>query len=188
MCNYMFKSFLAMILISTSAFCAAPPWAEKMLRQLDKHLTLDLRETKLVDAMDLVSNLTGLTIVVDTKVRQMDPTLTLKVERMDAATVIHWLTQLTETYADLKDQAIYITHQAPKEDEDEARIGLAVEAARRGVTLDLPPPGQPISEADAVKIALQLLEKEEIKIQDFPAPKADIGFEQFEGNNPFGAR
>src|SRR5262249_43363638 len=92
---------------------------ERMSRAPGKQLTIDLVDTPLTDAIDLVNAITHLNIIVNPKVRDSKLTINLKVTDMDAGTVIKWMTRLSETHAEIKDQAIWITDKPSKEAEDE---------------------------------------------------------------------
>ena len=162
---------------------------ERMDRQLNKRLAFEFIDTPLVEAIQFVGELTGVNFIIDPKVRAAKPVLSLNVRDMDAATVIKWITRLTETYAEVKDQAIYITDKPSQAAEDEERQHIMDLAAALHATVDLPPAGQPLTDADLTKIALQLWEKEEPKIVDFPGPEIGIGMTGSSGSspNPFGA-
>lgn len=159
---------------------------ERMDRQLSKKISLEFVDTPLEDAMAFMGQLTGLTIILNPKVRDAKPSVTLRVNDMEAATVIRWLTRLSETHAEVKDEALYITDKPSKEIEDEERQAIQDLAARLRANVDLPPEGQALTDADRMKIALQLWEKEEPKLTDFPGPDVTIGAAE-QNANPFGA-
>jgi hypothetical protein len=122
-----------------------------------------------------MSHLTGLNIILAPTVRQKDPVFSLRIRDMDAGTAIKWITQMTDTYADLVDHAVFITDKPPKESAEAERDGLLALGAAHGVAVDVPPAGQPLTDQDRVKIALQIIEKEQLKIQDFPGPDVSLG-------------
>jgi hypothetical protein len=159
---------------------------ERMDRQLSKKISLEFVDTPLEDAMAFMSQLTGLNIILNPKVRDAKPMVTLRVNDMEAATVIRWLTRLSDTHAEVKDEALYITDKPSRQIDDEERQAIQDLAARLRATVDLPPEGQALTDADRMKIALQLWEKEEPKLTDFPGPDVSIGAAQ-QSANPFGA-
>jgi hypothetical protein len=113
----------------------------------------------------------------------------LKVTDMDAANVIKWLTTLSSTVADVKDQAIFITDKLSDETVEGEKNDLAILGATRKVDLELPPKGIPLNDADRVKIALKLMEAEAYKPTDFPGPEIGIGLkEPGPITNPFEAK
>ncbi|HYF52380.1 MAG TPA: hypothetical protein VEJ63_23435 [Planctomycetota bacterium] len=158
---------------------------ERMARALDKKVTLEFLDTPLVEAVDFINALTRINIIVSPKVRENKPVVSLKVTDMDAGTVIKWMTKLTETYAEVKDQAIWITDKPSKEVEDEEKADIMTLAASLGATVDLPPEGVPLTDADRTRIALQLWEKEQPKVTDFPGPDLSIGADAERAANPF---
>ena len=159
---------------------------ERMSRQLDKRISVEFVDTPLEDAIQFMATLTGANFILSAKVREAKPVLSLRVRDMDAGTVVKWLTKLTETYAEVKDQAIFITDKPSPEAANEERDEILMLAASLGATVDLPPEGQPLTPQDRTKIALQLWEKEQPKLQDFPGP--DVGLAgTLDAANPFGA-
>ena len=148
---------------------------ERMHRQLSRHVTLEFAGTPLVDALSFLSQLTGANIVLDPKVRTANPPVSLKVQDMEAATVIRWLMQLSGNFADVRNQAIWITDKEPKELENEERQHIMELAAAMKANVDLPPEGTPLTDLDRTKIALQLWEKEQPKPADFPGPNISTG-------------
>jgi hypothetical protein len=158
---------------------------ERMSRALDKKITIELVDTPLTEAIDLVNAITHLNIIVNPKVRDSKLTINLKVNDMDAATVIKWMTRLSETYAEIKDQAIWITDKPSKEAENEEKNDIALLAASMHATVDLPPDGVELTDADRTKIALQLWEAEQPKVHDFPGPDLSIGADHSAAANPF---
>ena len=159
-------------------------WAERMDRQLGKKLTIDLAGDSLTDAVALITSITGANIIINPKVQQANPTVSLKVTDMDAATVLRWITKLTDTYAEIKDQAIFITDKPSKESDDSEKTDIIMMAARVGAQVDLPADGSPLTDDDRMRIAKQILEKEMPKIPDFPGP--DMGIGEKEAPAPFG--
>src|SRR5262245_55390028 len=99
------------ILLSVVALaaCASSLYAqdayERMARGLMKKMTVEFVDTKLSDALELVATATNVNIIIHPRLRTSNPTVNLKVTDMDAGTLIKWLTELTDTHADLKDQA-----------------------------------------------------------------------------------
>ncbi|MCY3022025.1 MAG: hypothetical protein NTW87_23685 [Planctomycetota bacterium] len=164
---------LAMFLLAEAAH--AESWAERMWRQVNKKVSAELVDAKLSEACDLLTSLTGLTIILAPEVRQKDPVLTLRVKDMDAGTALKWFTQLTETYADVVDQAIYITDKPSAKVVEEEKQQLQEIGAKHGVVVEVPPGGMPLTKQDIVKAALQIMEKEQVKVQDFPAPEVGLG-------------
>ena len=166
-------SLLALVL---SCSVRAESWEERMGRQVNKKVAFELADCKLSEACDLLVSLTGLNIILSTEVRKKDPTLNLRVQDMDAGTALKWFTQLTDTYADVVDQAIYITDKPPDaEIAEEEKQAFLMAGAAHGIVVELPPTGMPLRNDEKVKIALQILEREEMKIQDFPGPDIGIG-------------
>src|SRR5947207_13597842 len=133
----------ATLLLCSFAARGYESWEERALRQLNKKMTVDLVDTKLSDAMNFVQQLTGLTIILDPKVRKSDPQVTIRVNEMDAGTFIKWLTKLTNTYADIKDQAIYITDKPSEADAEGEKTELSILAATMKAEIELPPQGVP---------------------------------------------
>jgi len=173
---------LVLLLATGSSF--AQDVYERMYRNLQKKVTVEFVDTKLTDCIELVQALTNVNIVVHPRIRVTNPVVNLKVKDMDAATLIKWLTELTETHADLKDQAIFISDKPDVADAEEDKNALAIRAAVAGVQVDLPPPGQPLTQQDIVKVAMALFEKENVKPTDFPGPNLQIGEQP--ALNPFG--
>jgi len=166
---------LALLALVCSCGARAQSWEERMWRQMNKKVAFELVDSKLSEACDLMASLTGLNIILSPKVRQNDPTLTLRVRDMDAGTALKWFTELTDTFAELVDQAIYITDKPSERAVDEEKESIMKLAARHGVVVELPPGNMPVTNEDAIKIALQIMEKEAIKVQDFPGPDVSLG-------------
>jgi hypothetical protein len=123
-------------------------------------MTLDLKDEELTHALALISDLTAVTIIVDPKIREKKPRVTLKVTDMEAATVIRWFTRLTQTHATLEDFAVYVTEKPPEAAQAEA-----------------------LSNRELVEKALEELCKETPHIQDFPGPDISLAGEQNADNN-----
>lgn len=174
----------ALVLLLTTGSSFAEDLYERMYRNLQKKVSAEFVDTKLSDCVELVQSLTGVTIIIHPRVRVTNPVVNLKVKDMEAATLIKWLTELTETHADLKDQAIFITDKPDEAGAEEEKNALAIRAAVAGVQVDLPPAGQPLTHQDIVKVALALWEKENVKPTDFPGPNLQIGEQP--NANPFG--
>lgn len=163
-------------------------WGQRMLAALDKRLTLEFKDEKLENALDLVRSLTALNIIVNPKVLEAQPTISLRVQGMDAATVLKWLTRLSNTHIDVRDQALYVTDQPPKEAEDEERMEALMMMTRAGVdpAEHLPPPDTPLTDADRVKIATAIWKKTNPKPPDFPGPEISLGVQaEQQPFNPF---
>jgi len=160
-------------------------WAERMDRDLSKKLTIDIDNNSLKDVISLITSITNLNIIVDPKVVAANPPVTLKVSDMDAGTVIRWVTKLTDTHAEVKDQAIWITDKPSKENDDEEKMEITMLALRVGAQIDLPADGSPLTDDDRVKIAQKIIEKEMPKPPDFPGPDIGIGVRD-NNSNPFG--
>ncbi len=163
----------------------AQSWEERAWVQLNKKMSVELVDSKLSDACAFVQQLTGLTIIIDPKVRKDDPLVNLRVNDMDAGTFIKWLTKLTNTYADLKDQAIFISDKPSEESVEAEKTDLSILAASMKAEIELPPPGVALTDADRVKIALKLIEKSDYKPTDFPGPEFGIGMDD-KNKTPFG--
>ena len=153
----------------------AASWEERMLVQLNKKMTVDLVDTKLSEACTLVSQVTGLTIILDPKVRKDDPVVNLRVNDMDSGTFIKWMTKLSNTHAQLKDQAIFITDKPDEVAIEDEKADLAIMAATMKAEITLPPQGVPLTDADRVQIALKMIEKLDVKPTDFPGPDIGLG-------------
>jgi hypothetical protein len=160
---------------------------ERMSRQLDKRVTLEFSDTPLSECVDFLNSLTGLNMILSPKVREAKAVVTLRVSDMSAASVIKWITRLTETHAEVKDQALWITDKPSKEAENEEKNEILLLAASMGATVDLPPDGVDLTDADRTRIALQLWEKEQPKITHFPGPNLSIGTGTEPLTNPFAA-
>jgi hypothetical protein len=162
-------------------------WAERMDRNLGKKLTISLENDSLKDVIQLITSITNLNIIVDPKVLAANPVVTLNVTEMDAGTVLKWVTKLTDTYAEVKDQAIWITDKPSKENDDSEKMEAIMLAMRVGAQIDLPADGSPLTDDDRLKIAQKIIEKEMPKPPDFPGP--DIGIGVHDNNaTPFGNR
>jgi hypothetical protein len=164
---------LAVTLFSTSA--RAEDWVEKMYRQVNRKVTFELVDTPLSDAVALISSVSGLNIIIAPTLRAANPTINLRVSDMDAGTAIKWITELTNTHAELADHAIFITDKPSKKVAEQEKQDLILFGAQRNVVIDVPPEGQALTDQDRMKIALQLMETEKIKVQDFPGPH--VGFD-----------
>jgi hypothetical protein len=175
--------FAGLMLVCSAAFSA--DWAERMWKQTNHKMTVEFVDTPLCDAISLISNTTGLNIIIKPSVRQANPSINLKVNDMDAGTLLKWLTELSDTHAVLGNQAIFITDEKGKDRGENEKNDLVQFAAAHGVAVDLPPQGQALTDQDRVKVALAIMDKEEIKPQDFPGPV--IGFDGLEKNtlSPF---
>lgn len=184
MCRHI---LLLMTIVLGTMFCQAaePSWAERMSRQLDKKLTLELTNEKLTTAFELVANVTGLNIIIAPQVRQANPLLTLKVQDMDAGSVVRWMTQLSQTFVEVRDQALWITDKPSKDLIDEERKELVLLGASMGIKFELPPEGTQLNNQDLMKIAMQILEKEQVKVPDFPGPGIGLGVEERSIASPF---
>ncbi len=161
--------------LGVARFSETSNWMERMDRQLNKPLTLDLQGDSLTDTISLISSITGLNIIINPKVQQANPTITLRIKDMDAGTAIRWITQLTETYAEVKDHAIYITDKPSPENADAEKIDAAIMAASVGADITLPADGTPLTDDDRIKIARAIMAKETPKVQDFPGPDMGLG-------------
>lgn len=171
----MLVAVLAAAVVLPAFSARAESWGERTWRQVHRKVAFELVDTKLSEACDFLSTLTGLNIILAPTVRQRDPTLSLRVQDMDAGTALKWFTQLTETYADVVDQAIYITDKPNEKLVEEEKDDLVALCAAHNVVPDMPPAGMRLTDQDRVKIALQIMEKEQIKVQDFPGPEINIG-------------
>jgi len=148
-------------------------WQERMLAGLDRKITFELIDEPLVDVVEMLTSLTGINIIIHPKVRELNPKITLNVKNMDAANVLKWITKLTETHVSVQEQALYITAEASKADADEERTELLMAVTRAGVDKAvLPADGAEITEADRMKVAQAIFEKENPKPTDFPGPVA----------------
>ena len=159
-----------MVSICCVSTVRAQSWEERMWLQLNKKMTVDLVDTKLTEACNLVAQISGVTLIIDPKVRTNDTLINLRVKDMDSGTFIKWLTKLSGTYAQIKDHAIFITDKQPEEEIEGEKNELAILAATMKAEITLPAPGIPLTDADRVQIALKLMEKEEYKPTDFPGP------------------
>lgn len=173
----------------TSFGTNAPTAGERMLAGLDKKVTMELVDNDLVEALDLISTMTGINIIVSPKVRELKPKVTLNVKSMDAANVLKWLTKLTDTHIEVQDSALYVSDVPSKAAADEERTEMLLALTRMGAdTGILPPEGQEITEADRLKVAMALFEKEQPKPTDFPGPVAGAFTNDPDSNpatNPF---
>jgi len=163
---------LALTFIPCLAFAEA--WEDRMYRQMQKKVTLELVDTPLVDACALLTSITGMNIIISPAVRTSNPTLNVKLNDMDAGTALNWFTQLTETHASVIDQAVYISDKPLKKAAEAEKKALMELGADKGIVFDLPQDGQALTDPDRVKIALQIMDKEQIKIQDFPGPTVSV--------------
>ncbi len=181
--------FSALVLsVSLAHSARAESWDERMWKQLNKKLTADLVDTKMSDTCALISQITGLNIIIDPKVRKDDPAINLRVSDMDAGTFIKWVTTLSNTHAVLKDHAIFITDKPDEELIEGEKNDLAIMAATMKAEIPLPPPGVALTDADRVQIALKMIEKLEHKPTDFPGPDIGLGVKENGAANPFGAK
>jgi hypothetical protein len=173
----MSRSSIALLLALTffAATVKAEDWVEKMYRQVNHKISVDLVDTPISDAIGLISSISGLNIVIAPTLRAANPTVTLKVTSMDAGTAIKWITELTNTHAELADHAIFITDKPTKKVAEQEKVDLMNFAAKRNVVIDVPPEGQALTDQDRVRIALLLMDAEKIKVQDFPGPT--VGFD-----------
>ncbi|HYG74283.1 MAG TPA: hypothetical protein VEK08_04685 [Planctomycetota bacterium] len=164
---------LAAVLLSAVA-SHAEDWEVRMWRQMQKKVTLELVDTPLSEACELLTSITGMNIIIAPAVRQNNPKLNVKLTEMDAGTALNWFTQLTETHATIVDQAVFISDKASKKVGEAEKKALMELGAEKGIVLDLPPEGQALTDQDRVNIALKIMEKEQMKIQDFPGPTVSI--------------
>jgi hypothetical protein len=150
-------------------------WVDRMARGLNRTVSVEFNGESLAEALTMMSAVTGLNIIVDPKLRAKDLKVNLQVRAMDAANVLKWLAKLTDTYMDLADQAIFFTDKPPAGEDDEDRIEatLLLSQVNGDMTL-IPPPGQPMTNADCVKIAMEVWEKSNPKPTDFPAPEMQL--------------
>src|SRR5438067_970937 len=166
----MVRATLAVLLASSlvAATVRAEDWEDRLYRQMHKKVTLELVDTPLSEACSLLTSITGMNIIIAPAVRTNDPKLNLKINDMDAGTALKWFTQLSETHIEIVDQALFITDKKSKKVADAEREAMLELAAKHKVIADLPPDGQEITDQDRVKLALAIMDKEEIKVQDFP--------------------
>jgi len=179
--NILFPALLMTLILSQSVR-AQQSWEERMLLQLSKRMTVDLVDAKLSDVCGMVAQFTGATIILDPKIKKDDPTVNLRVNAMDAGTFIKWMTKLTSTYAEVRDHAIFITDKPSEEVVEEEKNELTIMAATMKVEIDLPPKGVELTDADRIKIALKMMDKENYKPTDFPGPDIGIGIKENNGN------
>ena len=172
--------------IHSSQLSGTMGWEERMEMQLNRKITFEMTGESLADAMSFIQTATGLNIIISPKVQVANPTVTLRVQSMDAGTALHWIGKLTDTYAEVRDHAIFITDKPSKESDDAEKTDIMLMAARVGAQIDLPADGGPLTDDDRMRIAKQILEKEMPKIPDFPGPDIGLGVKE-SGNTPFGA-
>jgi hypothetical protein len=150
-------------------------WVDRMARGLSRTVTVEFNGESLAETLTMMSAITGLNIIVDPKLRAKDLKVNLQVRAMDAANVLKWLAKLTDTYLDLADQAIFFTDKPPAGEDDEDRMEATLLLTQVNGDLNLiPPPGQPLTHADCVKIAMEVWEKSNAKPADFPAPEMQL--------------
>lgn len=178
-------SSLSVLVLCASLCTAHETWEERALRKLDKKLSVELVDAKLSEACNFVATFTGLTIIIDPKILKNDPVINLRVKDMDAGSFIRWMTKLTETYAEVVNQAIFITDKPSDAAENEERNDLIMLAASLKTEIELPPQGVPLTDSDRVKIALKMIEKLDVKPTDFPGPDLSIGSDREATKNPF---
>lgn len=148
-----------------------PSVEERMFAALDRKISLELVDDDFVESLDLISSLTGINIIISPKVRELKPKITLNVKSMDAANVLKWMTKLTDTHIEVHDAALYITDKPSKQAAVDERTEMLLALTRMGADpAVLPPDGQEITEADRLKVAMALFEKEHPKPTDFPGP------------------
>jgi hypothetical protein len=173
------------LLVVLTLSVSASDTYEAMYRKLHKKITAEFVDTKLTDCLELVAQITGVNIVVHPRIRADNPTVNLKINDMDAATLIKWLTELTNTHADVKDQAVFVSDQEDKSNVEADKNALAIRMALANVQFDMPPPGQALSEQDIMRAALALWQKEDVKPQDFPGPDLSLDPASTAIANPF---
>lgn len=168
---------LSILFLAFAAFSisAQDSWEERALRQLDKKLSAELVDTKLSEAVAFVSQFSGLNIIINPKVLATNPVVNLRVKDMDVGNFIKWLTKLTDTYAEVVNQAIYITDKPSEEAAESEKEDLMMLATSLHAEITLPPKGVELTDTDRFQIALKLIEKLEVKPTDFPGPDLSIG-------------
>ncbi len=173
----MLRTTAAMILIVSAGFgvARAESWEERLSRQLGRKVSLELLDAPLSESCALISSITGANVILAPKVRTDDPRLTLKITDMEAATALKWFAQLTGTHLQIANQAVFISDAPAKKDAESDRTAVMEFAAERGVMAELPPAGDPLTDRDLLKVALQILEKEQPPVQDFPGPDMELG-------------
>jgi hypothetical protein len=172
------RSLVLLAVLAAVTFCGttrAEDWAERMWRQMQRKVSFELVDTKLTEACDFLSTLTGLNIILAPDVRTKNPAFSLRVTDMDAGTALKWFTELSDTHADVKDNALYITLEPSRELKDQEREALMLLGAEHNVVVDLPPAPQPLTDQDRIKAVMQIMEKEQAVIQDFPGPEISVG-------------
>lgn len=180
------RSLLPLLLIFSFILAAQDSWEERALRQLDKKLSAEMVDTKLSEAMSFVSQFSGLNIIINPKVLQSNPVVNIRVKDMDVGNFIKWLTKLTDTYAEVVNQAIYITDKPSEEAAESEKEDLMMLAASLHAEITLPPKGVELTDADRFQIAMKLIEKLEVKPTDFPGPDIGIGLKETPTiTNPF---
>jgi hypothetical protein len=153
----------------------APNWADRMVAGLSRHVTVEFNGESLTECLAMMSSVTGLNIIVDPKLNAQNLKVNLQVRAMDAASVLKWLAKLTDTYMDIANQAIFFTDKPPAGEDDEDRMEAAALLTQvNGDMALIPPPGQPLTNADCVKIAMEVWEKSNPKPTDFPAPEVTL--------------
>src|SRR5438045_3468258 len=77
-------------------------WRDKMSAALQKKITVDFTDESLSEVTNFIANLTGLTIIVNPKIKESAPKVSLKVSDMDTGTFLKWVIKLTETSMQIK--------------------------------------------------------------------------------------
>jgi hypothetical protein len=150
-------------------------WVDRMVRGLNRTVTVEFNGESLAETLTMMSAITGLNIIVDPKLRAKDLKVNLQVRAMDAASVLKWLAKLTDTYMDFANQAIFFTDKPPAGEDDEDRMEATILLSQVNGDMNLiPPAGQPLTNEDCVKIALEVWEKSNPKPADFPAPEMQL--------------
>lgn len=147
-------------------------WGKVMAAGLSRRLTLEFVDTNLSEAIAFVATVTRLNIIINPKVREKNLKVNLRVKDMDAGNVLKWMARLTDTHIELVNKALYVTDEPSPAAADAERTEALLLLARVGADPSvMPAEGQPLTDADRIRIAMAIWEKENPKPTDFPAPE-----------------
>lgn len=147
-------------------------WAAQMAIGMSRRLSMEFNDTNLDEALNFISSVTRLNIIVDPKVRAKNLKVSLSVKDMDAGTVLKWVSRLTETYIEVVNQALYVTDKPSLDSDDDERAEALMLISRVGADATvMPPQGQALTNEDRIRIAMAIWEKENPTPTDFPAPE-----------------
>jgi RNA polymerase sigma-70 factor, ECF subfamily len=118
-------------------------WRKRILDQLEQQVTLDFNDCAVSEVMAFLRKITGVTIVMDPRLRDAPLAVTLKVDHMKLSNVIEITMKMSDTRHDLRDGALYVYAPTDAERAAERAQLVALDAVapwRETMKMDLEKP------------------------------------------------